>query len=158
MHAKLQISQLLFTGALAGLCWTVQLAVYPLFAPLIRTGGADVFRQHHAAYTRGMGWVAAPLMLIELALAIAWVVLAPDSTAARAGLGLVGVIWLLTFVWIVPLHTRLQEELTEADARRLVGLNWIRTALWSAHAGLLAVVASPSVREAQYQSPLEHRL
>lgn len=141
MNAVLITAQLLFTGALVGLCWTVQLAVYALFAPLIGSVGAEVFRGHHAAYTRAMGWVAAPLMLIELALAIAWVAVAPDSTFAWAGLLLAGAIWLVTFARMVPLHTRLQAEPTEADARRLTALNWLRTALWSARAGLLAFVA-----------------
>jgi hypothetical protein len=141
MSSELVIFQLLFTGALAGLCWTVQLAVYPLFAPLIGAAGAEVFRRHHAAYTRAMGWVAAPLMLIELALAIAWVAVATDSTFARAGLLLAGAIWLVTFACMVPLHTRLQAEPTEADARRLTALNWLRTVLWTVRAGMLVFVA-----------------
>ncbi|MBC8040302.1 MAG: hypothetical protein H7Y06_07155 [Opitutaceae bacterium] len=141
MDSALLAAQLLFTGALVGLCWTVQLAVYALFVPLIRTLDADAFRAHHAAYTRAMGWIAAPLMLIELALAVAWLSVAPDSTPARVGLGLVGAIWLLTFVFIVPVHTRLQTSPSETDARRLTRLNWLRTALWTARAALLTFVA-----------------
>jgi hypothetical protein len=130
MDSALLSAQLLFTGALAGLCWTVQLAVYALFPPLIGTTEAGAFRAYHAAYTRAMGMVAAPLMLVELALALAW-----------AGLGLVAAIWLLTFAFIVPVHTRLQTSPAVADARRLARLNWLRTALWTARAALLAFVA-----------------
>jgi hypothetical protein len=138
MDTALLPAQLLFTGALAGLCWTVQLAVYALFPPLIGTMDAAAFRAHHAAYTRAMGWVAAPLMLIELALALAWTT--TDAVFARTGLGLVAAIWLLTFAFIVPVHARLQAAPAADDARRLAHLNWLRTALWTARAALLAFV------------------
>ena len=140
MDSALLAAQLFSTGALVGLCWTVQLAVYALFEPLIRSAGGDVFRGQHAAYTRAMGWVAAPLMIVELALAVAWVAGALDSKPAWAGLGLVATIWLLTFGCIVPLHNRLQAAPDAADARRLTGINWFRTALWTARAALLALV------------------
>lgn len=144
MDSLLLAAQFFFTGALVGLCWTVQLAVYALFAPLIEAAGGDVFRAQHAAYTRAMGWVAAPLMIVEFALAIVWVARVLDSKPAWAGLGLVVTIWLLTFACIVPLHNRLQAEPAPADARRLTRINWFRTALWTARAALLAlVVATP---------------
>jgi hypothetical protein len=141
MDSALLSAQLLFTGALAGLCWTVQLAVYALFPPLIGTTEAGAFRAYHAAYTRAMGMVAAPLMLVELALALAWAGMAAEPAVAWAGLGLVAAIWLLTFAFIVPVHTRLQTSPAVADARRLARLNWLRTALWTARAALLAFVA-----------------
>ena len=140
MHVTLLTAQLLFTGALVGLCWTVQLAIYALFAPLIRSLGADAFRAHHAAYTRAMGWIAAPLMLVELALSIAWVSSSPNSTPAWIGLVFVVTIWILTFFFIVPVHTRLQRSPSEPDARHLTRLNWLRTALWTARAALLTFI------------------
>jgi hypothetical protein len=146
MDSALITAQLLVTGALTGLCWTVQRAVYALFAPLIRTLDADAFRAHHAAYTRAMGWIAAPLMIGELALAVAWLAVAPAATAARTGLGLAGAIWLLTFVFIVPVHTRLQLSPSETAALRLTRLNWFRTALWTARAALLASAALHAIR------------
>lgn len=141
MDSTLLAFQLLFTGALAGLCWTVQLAVYALFASLLEAVGADAFRAHHAAYTRAMGWVAAPLMVVELGLAVAWAVVAADAKLAWVGLGLVIAVWLLTFGWIVPRHAGLQAAPTAEGARRLVQLNRARTALWAARAALLAFVA-----------------
>ncbi len=141
MDSTLLAVQLLCAGALAGLCWTVQLAVYALFAPLLEAVGADAFRAHHAAYTRAMGWVAAPLMLVEISLSVVWVVVAADVTLAWVGLGFVLAIWTLTFGWIVPRHAGLQAAPTADGARRLVQLNWVRTALWAARAALLAFVA-----------------
>lgn len=141
MDSTLLTFQLLCTGALAGLCWMVQLAVYALFAPLLEAMGPDAFRSHHAAYTRAMGWVAAPLMLVELGLAVMWVLVVVDATLAWVGLGLVLAIWALTFGWIVPRHAGLQAAPTADGARRLVNLNALRTVLWAARAALLAFVA-----------------
>jgi hypothetical protein len=139
--------QLALSAALAGLCWTVQLAVYPLFERMLAAAGPDVFRPCHAAYTRAMGWIAAPLMLAELALAAAWlwqILSTPAVAATGAGAGfawlgaaLVAGVWTLTFTRLVPLHHRLQSMPSAEDARRLVAGNWPRTLAWTARAGLL---------------------
>jgi hypothetical protein len=131
------LAQLAVTAALAGLCWTVQLAVYPLFASVLAVAGAAGFREYHAAYTRGMGFVAAPLMLAEFGLAVAWLFSAPASSLAWLGGSLVAAIWVLTFAYLVPLHHRLQRAPSADDARRLTVGNWPRTVAWTARAGLL---------------------
>lgn len=123
--------QLVLAGALAGLIWTVQIAVYQHFPRMIARAGAEAFRAYHADYTRSMGYVAGPLMLAELAVVLAlagWGRGAFDGTGAA----LVGLLWLHTFGLMVPLHARLQTAPTEALARRLVTLNWLRTGLWTA--------------------------
>jgi hypothetical protein len=135
--ALLESGQLLVTGALAGLCWTVQLAVYRLFPVQLAEGGAAAFRTYHAAYVRAMAWVAAPLMIVELGLAVAWAGRAEAGAADLGGLGLVGAIWALTFVCIVPVHERLQAAPTLELMRCLLRLNALRTALWAIRAGWL---------------------
>lgn len=142
MDSVLLPLQLAVTGALAGLGWTVQLAIYALFASLIRNLDGPVFIAYHAAYTRAMGWVAAPLMLAELGLAITRVATFPHSTSAQLGLALVIAIWSLTFGWIVPVHRRLQAAPTETDARRITRLNGFRSALWTAHVATLVWMAT----------------
>ncbi len=84
-----------------------------------------------------MGFIAAPLMLAELGLAVAWIFAAPATSFAWLGVGLVAGIWVLTFAYLVPLHHRLQRAPTPADARRLAAGNWPRTLAWTARAGLL---------------------
>lgn len=140
MDSPLLLAQLVLVSALAGLCWTVQLAVYPLFARLIDAMRPEDFRAYHAAYTRAMGWVAGPLMTLELAAASACVAMAKTSPTAWAGLGLVLAIWALTFVLIVPAHVRLQASPDLATARRIDRLHRLRTALWIARAALLIAV------------------
>lgn len=140
MSAATLALQALVTAALAGLCWTVQLAVYPLFTRLLTALGPADFRAYHASYTRAMGWVAAPLMVTEAVLAAGWVWCAPGLSLAWFGLGAVVAIWALTFLCIVPAHRSLQTTPTAAAAGRLVRLNGLRTALWFVRAVLLGAV------------------
>ncbi len=143
MEAPWLAVQLAVTAALAGLGWTVQLAVYAHFGRLLSATGADGFRAYHAAYTRSMGFVAAPLMLGELALAASWCWLAPTSPEAWLAAAGVAVVWVLTFGWIVPLHERLQTAPEARSAARLVALNWGRTLAWTARtAGLIWVLSA----------------
>lgn len=136
------LAQVLVTSALAGLCWTVQLAIYPHFSRVLAAAGAAGFRDYHAAYTRSMGYVVGPLMVAELGLALLWAFRAPPAESAPAllGTGAVVALWVFTFAVMVPLHSRLDAEPAASLARRLTLLNWPRTALWAARALLLAWV------------------
>jgi len=137
MQAPWFFVQLAVTAALAGLCWTVQLTVYAYFGRLLKACGVDGFRAYHAAYTRSMGFVAAPLMLAEIALAARWCWIAPGSTEAWIAAAGVAWVWGLTFGCIVPLHNRLQAVPDVRSVGRLVALNWLRTGAWSARTGWL---------------------
>lgn len=140
------LAQVVVCAALAGLCWTVQLAIYPLFERVLVSGGPDGFRAYHAAYTRGLGWVAGPLMLAELLLAAAMLTHAPSGPLAWVGAALVACVWLLTCGVFVPAHRRLQTHPDAAAMRRLVRLNGWRTAAWTVRTILLAtarVVLAP---------------
>lgn len=88
-----------------------------------------------------MGFVAAPLMLVEAALAAVWL-RAGFTVETMAGLVMVGLVWGLTFGLIVPVHSRLQRAPCVSDARLVTLLNWPRTVLWTAHAGLLGWVTA----------------
>lgn len=140
MQDGMLIAQLAVSSALAGLGWVVQLAVYAHFGVLLREAGAAGFRRYHAAYTRSMGWVAAPLMLAEAALAGAWCVRQPDSDHVWCGAAGVVIAWLVTFGVAVPLHGRLQAAPTDALARRLVGWHLVRTLVWTVRAAGLGWV------------------
>lgn len=136
------LAQLLVTAALAGLCWTVQLAIYPHFTRVLTAAGPAGFRDYHAAYTLSMGYVVGPLMAAELGLALLWAFRAPPAefAAALIGVTVVTALWVFTFAVMVPLHARLDAEPDASLARRLTFLNWPRTVLWVARALLLAGV------------------
>lgn len=124
------------TLALVGLIWTVQVVQYPLFARV----GAESFTDYHAGHSARISWIVLPLMLVELVTAIALVLAPPPGVSPASvwiGLGLVGVIWLSTFLLQVPRHSLLGEGF-DADAHRfLVASNWLRTAAWTLRGALV---------------------
>ena len=129
------------TLAMTGLIWFVQLVHYPLFACVDRRGFAEFERRHQARTT----WVVAPLMLTELATAVALVRTPPgDGWApwAWAGLLLVAFLWATTALVQVPLHKRLDAGWNADAHRALVRSNWLRTAAWTARAVVALVLLS----------------
>lgn len=129
------------TLALTGLIWFVQVVHYPLFA---RVGEAG-FAAYEEAHRRLTTLVVAPAMLVEAGTGIALLAARPDGVdawPAWAGLVLLAVVWLSTAVVQVPCHDRLSRAFDPTVARRLVRTNWLRTAAWTARAGLvLAMLA-----------------
>ena len=113
--------------ALAALIWLVQVIVYPSF----RYVDASRFKQWHAEYTRKMGYIVAPLMIVQLSLALHATISRP-AVGQWSGLALVAGTWLSTFALSVPLHRRLQSRGKDESAiERLVSTNWIRVVLWT---------------------------
>ncbi len=128
------------TLGMSGLIWFVQIVHYPLLALVPERD----FASYHEAHMARTGRVVVPLMLGELAAAVALVLIAPPRlrTLAVAGLGLLALVWLSTFLLQVPLHRRLatQPATRERDVRALVRTNWVRTAGWSLRAALALVL------------------
>lgn len=128
------LAHLVATAGMAGVLWTVQLAVYPLFAAV----GRAEFPDYHRRYTARISAVVVPLMCLEAGTA-AWLVFTGLRTGGfLAALGLLGLAWLSTFAVQVPLHRWLATGFDGGAHRRLVRGNWVRTAAWSARTGLLA--------------------
>jgi hypothetical protein len=121
-------------SAMAGIIWYVQLVHYPLFAEV----GEEAWFTYHVDHERRTGWVVAPLMIVELGTAVGIVVLGGHGLLALAGLLLAAATWVLTFTLAVPLHRRLNATRETATMARLVEINWLRTAAWTAH-GIVAV-------------------
>ena len=135
--AVVLLLQAVASGAMCGIIWFVQVVHYPLFA----RGPRDE-RAHALENQRRTGRVVIPFMLVEGAAAVllAW---SPPPGVPRwlalAGLGLVGLVWLSTLAVQMPLHARLAREgCTVGLVDALVRANWLRTAAWSARAGLAA--------------------
>ena len=130
----LLLAQALATWALVGLIWTVQWVHYPLLAGFDRAR----FTELHAAHTRRIGAIVAPLMLVEAATAVAAAVLLPDVWSA-VGLALLLVVWGVTAGVSMPCHRRLASGFDEGVHRRLVSSNWLRTVAWSARGVIVAL-------------------
>jgi hypothetical protein len=128
---------LVSTAALAGIAWTVQLVVYPAFASV----GPQRWAEHHARHSRGitrvvaLPWVAQGGSTAGLLL---WPVAGWATSLGLAVLALVTVV--VTVASAVPAHGRLAGGVRDADLRRLLRANLVRTVAWTASAGWTAVL------------------
>jgi hypothetical protein len=128
----------LSTLALFGLIWFVQLVHYPLFRRVPPT----VFAAFEAEHARRTGWVAAPLMVLELLTSLLLLnrhlrPVVVSTHGANVGLALTASTWLSTFLVQVPLHNRLHLGFDQAAIHRLVATNWLRTGFWTLRALLV---------------------
>lgn len=128
--------QLGTTLPLVGLIWFVQIVAYPLFARV----GADTFPAYHEAHARLITYVVAPLMVLELAGALAGAMTVDPAMprgAAWLGAALAVAVWLVTFFGSVPQHGVLARGFDRRAHDVLVATNWLRTAAWTLRGALL---------------------
>lgn len=127
------------TFALTGLVWVVQLAIYPLLARV----GPERFVDFHAAYTRRIGFVVAPLMLVELFTGVRLMSIVEPGTSMAVewtAFILLVLVWASTLMVQMPLHKRLERGFDESRVRLLVHTNWLRTVAWTLRAVLIGVL------------------
>ena len=111
---------------MTGLIWFVQAVHYPLMACV----GAGGFVAYEAEHRRRTTWVVAGPMLVEAATAALLLWFPPAGVPAAvwwAGAGLVGVAWLSTAFFQVPMHDRLSRGFDPRSHRLLTAGNWLRT-------------------------------
>jgi hypothetical protein len=128
------------TWFMTGLIWFVQVVHYPLMGGVLGEGFAGYHGQHVSRTTR----VVAPVMLMELASALALPWLRPVAIAAWipwAGLALLLVAWGSTAMLQIPRHNALAACYAGATHASLCRTNWIRTIAWSAR-GVLVLYAA----------------
>ena len=128
--------QLGTTLPLVGLIWLIQIVSYPLF---LRVGAAE-FSAYHAAHSRLITFVVAPLMLGELAGALAGAFFVDRSLpreVAWVDAALAITAWLLTAFVSVPYHDVLAHGGDMRARELLVATNWFRTATWTLRGAIL---------------------
>jgi len=129
------------TWFMTGLHWFVQVVHYPLFAEV----GTEHFIAYHARHSERTTLVVLPAMAAELATSV-WLVLdQPQGTSAAlvlAGLALAILTWAATFLLVVPRHRDLGAGLDPVAVRRLARASWVRTAAWTMHGVVVAVLLS----------------
>jgi hypothetical protein len=123
---SLYLAQLLVTSVLLGLIWVIQLVHYPSFAYVDQ----DRFQEFHHLHTSRMTWIVAPLMPLELGLAVCLLGLDIELLTV---LNLLSVLLLFfwTFFISVPIHNRLEHGYSKEYIQKLVFTNWPRTLLWT---------------------------
>jgi len=132
------LANLVVTGYLTGLIWTIQVVQYPLFAWV----GEGAFVRYHQGHTTRISYVVAGPMVIELLLSVALALYHPaefPATAAWACLLLTVLVWLSTFFVSIPIHDKLSSGYDAAHIARLARSNWPRTAAWSARLVILTL-------------------
>lgn len=136
-RVPLLISQLLVSGFLSGLIWTIQVVHYPLMARV----GTDQFAQYERLHSASITPLVGPAMLAEAAIAGLLLLHRPAAIPAWmpwTGVALVAAIWAVTFLVSVPCHAVLAQGFDASAHERLVATNWLRTAAWTARVGLAA--------------------
>ena len=110
------------------LIWVVQLVHYPSF----QFWGSRI-AEAHAFHSTRISIIVVPLMLLELASSFALSVSdVPLKGWHQTGFVIVLLIWILTFFFIVPVHTMIPKVLSpEPSIDSLVSLNMGRTILWT---------------------------
>lgn len=119
--------KLLFDFGLVILIWIVQLIIYPSFAYYQEK---DLLIWHQK-YTQLITIVVLPLMVGQLGLHIYGLTKLANATTILP-LVLVISTWIITFVWAVPLHNKIDQAIDLPNTiKKLVSINWYRTILWS---------------------------
>lgn len=124
---------------MTGVIWFVQVVHYPMMDAAERENYPEHQRRHQTLTS----YVVGPVMLFELATAIALLYLtwtAGMPTWALANLLLLAVTWISTFLIQVPCHERLAKGFSREAHRRLVKTNWIRTVAWTFRSAILLVL------------------
>jgi hypothetical protein len=118
---------------MAGVISVIQLTHYPAFSAIDRAK----FASFHARHSAALGFIAGPAMIVELLSAL-W--LAREwQPEFLTNLGLVAILWFITFFVSVPAHHQLSHGFEERAWLRLVRGNWIRTFLWLGRSGAFLV-------------------
>jgi hypothetical protein len=121
------IFRLLIDFGLLVLIWMVQLIIYPSFIYYTSERLVD----WHIKYTRLIGFIVAPLMIIQFGIAIYQISWATTSYSVIS-LTIICAVWLSTFLQFVPIHRNISEG--RANDEMLLSLakkNWLRTVLWT---------------------------
>ncbi|MDA8575793.1 hypothetical protein N9L24_01975 [Candidatus Marinamargulisbacteria bacterium] len=105
----------------------VQVVIYPQFAHV----GHSELTDYAMAHVRRISYVVVPIMLAEAAsLAGLWAFPNAHTPALYWTTTLLALIWLLTFIKIVPIHNQLCAHGNPQNIPLLVKLNAYRTGLW----------------------------
>ena len=139
---------LLHAGAtllMAGVAWFVQFVHYPLFAAV----GEDRYPAYADEHQRRTTSLVAPLMAAEAGTGLVLLLDRPDGVAVAlpwAGAAALAVVWASTLLLQVPRHRILSGGWDAAATRGLVTTSYLRTAAWTARAGIVLAMLAQVLR------------
>ena len=118
------------TLIMVGIIWFVQVVHYPLMMHV----GSGLFSEYSYLHQKLTSLVVAGPMLVEIGTAILLLATSAtlrDSTVFLTATALLGMIWVSTVLWQMPVHKTLLAGYDETRIHRLIRTNWSRTAAWS---------------------------
>ncbi len=123
----IDLLKIIVDTALCTLIWLVQIVIYPGF---LYYNESDL-KKWHQAYTGRITIIVMPLMLSQLSLYL-FLSYSQPSFSSFVGLGLIVMVWAVTFFISVPLHAKI-DTLAETIIirKQLVRTNWMRTVAWT---------------------------
>ena len=117
---------LISNSVMIGVILITQLITYPSFLGIDK----NEFVKFHNNYVRNISFVAVPAMTLEL-LTLVYMNMNINNLILMKSLLVLIVIWLVTFIVIVPIHNNLSKRLEIEKIVSLIRYNWIRTVLWT---------------------------
>ena len=116
---------IIINSILVGVILMTQFINYPLFKSI-----KSDFTNYHKKYTERMGYVVAPLMVIELIL-VTYIILHHKENLFVIFIFLLTIIiWASTFFIQVPIHNTLSKKKEKDKIIKLNKSNYIRTICW----------------------------
>ena len=109
-----------------GVISITQLITYPSFLEIDRAKFVDF----HKKYVRTISFIAVPAMILELCTLIYMNIYISNLILMKSLLVLI-MLWLITFIIIVPIHNQLSKEFDYEKVISLIRYNWIRSVLWT---------------------------
>lgn len=122
---NIPLYNLILNSILVGIILITQFISYPLF----KNVGLD-FAFFHKKYVNLIGFVVAPIMILELVIVFILFINDFDNTIIRAITVSVVLIWTSTFLIQVPIHNKLSIAKDLEKINLLIKSNIIRTFFW----------------------------
>lgn len=116
---------IILNAILVGIIILTQFVNYPLFKKINYN-----FKNYHSEYTTRMGYVVAPIMILELIIVVLIISNYPINNIIIAIIAITSLIWASTFLIQVPIHNKISFKKDTRKVNKLIQSNLIRTALW----------------------------
>ena len=125
------------TSLMVGIIWIIQLLHYPAFH-FIDKASYSAFQDFHM---NRVSFIVVPTMITEFVSGVLVVLILPKYFLFKISLGILASIWIVTFLFFTKLHQSLTVGYDEVLVNKLVRLNWLRTALWTARLFILFIMS-----------------
>ena len=123
----------LFNVYLIAISIIVQFIVYPSFNKILES-----FAEYHSRYKKKIFWIVGPVMILEILTSLL-MILNEFDIYLIPGL-IVLLLWMLTFIYIAPLHKQLSKQFQTNKHIKLLKLNFVRTILWALKFFVLIII------------------